>query len=120
MILGVFYLVVDVWRWQRWCAPFLWIGSNALFVYLAVNLVDFDAIAARLADGTFRTELVHNLDRAQVFARGVSWFPRTAAGGVVQAITHGVRVRVSTVFVPENSNLTAAQPLLFFVYRYSV
>jgi predicted acyltransferase len=51
MLLGVFYLVVDVWRRQRWCAPFLWIGSNALAIYLAVNLVDFQGIAARLAGG---------------------------------------------------------------------
>jgi predicted acyltransferase len=51
MMLGVFYLIVDVWRWQKWCAPFLWIGANALAVYLAVNLVDFEAIAARLVGG---------------------------------------------------------------------
>lgn len=57
VILGVFYLVVDVWRWQRWCAPFLWIGSNALLVYLAVNLVDFTAIASRLVGGDVKAFL---------------------------------------------------------------
>ena len=51
MMLGVFYLVVDVWRWQKWCVPFLWIGTNALTVYLAVNLVDFNAVAARFGGG---------------------------------------------------------------------
>jgi predicted acyltransferase len=51
VMLGAFYLVVDVWRWQKWCTPFLWIGANALAVYLAVNLLDFNAIAARLAGG---------------------------------------------------------------------
>lgn len=51
MLLGVFYLVVDVWRWQRWCVPFLWIGANALAVYLAVNIVDFQALAARFVGG---------------------------------------------------------------------
>jgi hypothetical protein len=50
-MLGLFYLVVDVWRWQKWCAPFLWIGANALAVYFAVNLLDFPAIATRLAGG---------------------------------------------------------------------
>jgi len=50
-ILLVFYLVVDVWHRQRWCVPFLWIGSNALAIYLAVNLVDFQSIAGRLAGG---------------------------------------------------------------------
>jgi predicted acyltransferase len=51
ILLGVFYLVVDVWQWRRWCRPFLWIGSNALVAYLAVNLVDFKGIAARLVGG---------------------------------------------------------------------
>jgi ABC-type glycerol-3-phosphate transport system permease component len=50
-MLGAFYLVVDVWRWQKWCTPLLWIGANALAVYLAVNLLDFNAIAVRLAGG---------------------------------------------------------------------
>lgn len=51
MLLGIFYLVVDVWRKQRWCVPFLWIGTNALVVYLAANVVDFHALAARFAGG---------------------------------------------------------------------
>jgi predicted acyltransferase len=51
VMLGAFYLVVDVWRWQKWCTPLLWIGANALAVYLAVNLLDFNAIAVRLAGG---------------------------------------------------------------------
>lgn len=51
MMLGVFYLVVDVWRWQKWCVPFLWLGTNALTVYLVTSLVDFETIAARFAGG---------------------------------------------------------------------
>ena len=50
-LLGVFYLIVDVWGHQKWCIPFLWIGSNALAVYLAVNIVDFSSLAARFAGG---------------------------------------------------------------------
>jgi predicted acyltransferase len=51
MTLGVFYLVVDVWRWQKWCLPFLWIGANALAVYLAASLLDFQEIASRFVGG---------------------------------------------------------------------
>ena len=51
MMLGAFYLLADVWRWQKWCIPFLWIGANALTAYLVVNLVDFEAIAARFVGG---------------------------------------------------------------------
>jgi predicted acyltransferase len=51
MLLGVFHLIVDLWRWQKWCTPFLWIGTNALTVYLAVNLVDCESLAARFVGG---------------------------------------------------------------------
>lgn len=61
MLLGVFYLIVDVWRWQKWCTPFLWIGSNALAIYLAVNVVDFTALAARFAGGDVRVFLDRHL-----------------------------------------------------------
>ena len=51
IMLGIFHLIVDVWRRQNWCVPFLWIGANALAAYLAVNLIDFPAIAARFVGG---------------------------------------------------------------------
>jgi predicted acyltransferase len=57
MMLGIFYLIVDVWHWQKWCIPFLWIGSNALAVYLAVNIVDFNALALRFVGGDMKALL---------------------------------------------------------------
>lgn len=51
ILMGIFYLIVDVWRQQRWCTPLLWIGSNALVIYLVANLVDFQSIALRLVGG---------------------------------------------------------------------
>ena len=54
MMLGVFYLLIDVWNWRQWCVPLLWIGTNALTVYLADNLVDFGAIAARFVGGDLK------------------------------------------------------------------
>lgn len=54
MALGVFYLVIDVWRWQRWCVPFLWIGANALTVYLLVNIIDFEEVASRFVGGDLK------------------------------------------------------------------
>ena len=57
LLLGVFYGVVDVWRLQRWCVPFLWIGANALAVYLVVNLVDCEAVAARFVGGDIQNLL---------------------------------------------------------------
>jgi predicted acyltransferase len=57
VLLAMFYLVVDVWRYRNWCLPFLWIGSNALTAYLAVNLVDFRSIAARFVGGDIQAFL---------------------------------------------------------------
>jgi len=57
IVLAMFYLVVDVWCWRKWCLPFLWIGANALTAYLAVNLVDFQSIAARFVGGDIQAFL---------------------------------------------------------------
>jgi len=51
ILLAVFYLVIDVWRRRRWCTPFVWVGMNAITLYLAVQLVDFKALASRLVGG---------------------------------------------------------------------
>lgn len=48
IILGVFYQIIDVWKIRAWTAPFLWIGSNALAIYMVCNIVKFDKLAARL------------------------------------------------------------------------
>jgi len=51
LLLGAFYLVIDVWQCRRGIAPLLWVGSNALAIYLISGLVDFMGIAERLVGG---------------------------------------------------------------------
>ena len=51
LLLGCFYLVVDVWKCQQWCQPFVWIGMNSITVYLANNIVSFDRLGLRFAGG---------------------------------------------------------------------
>jgi len=52
ILLGVFYLIVDVWKARAWCQPFVWIGMNAITIYLASNILDhFSRIAARFVGG---------------------------------------------------------------------
>ena len=51
MLLGAFYLVIDVWRAERWARPFIWIGSNALAIYLAMHVVDFKAMVGPIVGG---------------------------------------------------------------------
>jgi len=51
VLLGLFYLIVDVWKCQKWAQPFVWIGVNPIAIYLAHNLVDFEQIAKRFVGG---------------------------------------------------------------------
>ena len=52
ILLGVSYLLIDVWQKRSWCRPFVWLGTNALAIYLAVELFDgFVPVAKRLAGG---------------------------------------------------------------------
>jgi len=51
VLLGAFYWVVEIGKRRRWCQPFVWIGMNSIAVYLAHNIVNFAALAERLAGG---------------------------------------------------------------------
>lgn len=37
ILLGLFYWVVDVKKYRKWCQPFVWIGMNSITVYLVNN-----------------------------------------------------------------------------------
>lgn len=51
LLLALFYQVVEIWKWQKWAQPFVWIGVNPITIYMAVNLINFGAIARRLVGG---------------------------------------------------------------------
>jgi len=52
ILLGAFYLVVDVWQVRAWCQPFVWMGTNAITIYLADNILGgFNGLAGRLVGG---------------------------------------------------------------------
>jgi predicted acyltransferase len=52
ILLGVFYLIVDVWQARAWCQPFVWMGMNSITIYLAGNMLgDFRPLAARFVGG---------------------------------------------------------------------
>jgi len=57
LLVGAFYLVVDMWGFRSWTPPFLWLGHNALAMYLVINLVDFRAIAQRFVGGDIHAAL---------------------------------------------------------------
>ena len=51
ILLGLFYLVIDVWKLRAWATPFVWIGMNAITLYMVWNLVKFDDLAQRVVGG---------------------------------------------------------------------
>jgi predicted acyltransferase len=51
LLLALFYYIVDVKGFRRWCQPFVWIGCNALTVYVTAQVVSFKLVAARFAGG---------------------------------------------------------------------
>jgi predicted acyltransferase len=59
ILMGVFYLIVDVWKYQRWCQPFVWIGMNAITIYLVKNFLGgtFSRLSARLVGGDIKNFL---------------------------------------------------------------
>ena len=57
ILLAAFYLVVDVWKRQKWCQPFVWIGMNSITVYLASNVIGFRRLAERFAGGDVKAFL---------------------------------------------------------------
>jgi predicted acyltransferase len=51
LLLGVFYLLIDVWERTAWATIFLWFGANAIALYMINNLVGFKAVASKLVGG---------------------------------------------------------------------
>ena len=49
--------MVEVWQWQRWAQPFVWIGLNPITAYLANNLIGFRRLATRFAGGDVKNFL---------------------------------------------------------------
>ena len=51
LLLAAFYQVIDVRGWRGWTPPLVWIGGNALLIYLVSKLVDFNQVSAFLLGG---------------------------------------------------------------------
>ena len=61
ILLGIFYLIVDVWKYQAWCQPFLWLGMNSITIYLASSILDFRKVAERFVGGDIKAFLDYHL-----------------------------------------------------------
>jgi len=69
MLLGLFYLVIDVWGFRRWAFLFKVIGMNAIFVYMVTRLFDFRQIGNIFVGG-----LAGRLQSWNAFVQGLAGF----------------------------------------------
>ncbi|HXD45458.1 MAG TPA: DUF5009 domain-containing protein [Pseudolabrys sp.] len=53
ILLGAFHQIIDVWGYKRWTPVLVWIGANAITLYLLNALMGFDVPARRLVGGEF-------------------------------------------------------------------
>lgn len=51
VLLAGFYQVMDIWCVRQPFKPLVWVGMNAITLYLAVNFIDFRALASLVAGG---------------------------------------------------------------------
>ncbi len=51
ILLAVFYQIVELWRFRKWAQPFVWIGMNAITIYLVASAVNFHRLASRFVGG---------------------------------------------------------------------
>jgi predicted acyltransferase len=57
ILLGVFYQIIEIWKWQQWAQPFVWMGMNAITIYVVANVVNFRKLAGRFVGGDISTLL---------------------------------------------------------------
>jgi len=54
LLLAMFYLVIDVWRFRAWTLFFVVIGSNSILIYMACVIVNFEYTARFFVDGALK------------------------------------------------------------------
>jgi predicted acyltransferase len=55
LLLALFYLVIDIWRFRNWAMVFVVIGSNSILIYMARRCVDFEFTTHFFFDGLIGT-----------------------------------------------------------------
>jgi predicted acyltransferase len=51
LLLAAFHQIIEVWKWRKWAAPFVWIGVNPITIYLGMEVIDFEKIARSFVGG---------------------------------------------------------------------
>lgn len=69
ILLAVFYQVIEGWKVQKWAMPFVWIGSNAITIYLASAAFGFRKLSARFVGGDVQKYFDAHLSHSGDFLR---------------------------------------------------
>ena len=51
VLLGIFYQIIDIWKFKKWTPFFVWTGTNAITIYMARNIINFNRLAGRFVGG---------------------------------------------------------------------
>jgi predicted acyltransferase len=57
LLLALFYYIIEMAKWRAWSTPFVWIGMNAITLYLLASLLRPRAVAQRFAGGSVKAWL---------------------------------------------------------------
>jgi predicted acyltransferase len=79
--LGAMHQIVDVWGYKRWATVFVWIGANAIVLYMLNNLLEFYKVAERLTGGDFAQML------DSTFGDSVGWLVTSLTGLTLVILT---------------------------------
>jgi predicted acyltransferase len=65
ILLGIFIQIIEIWSFRRWAQPFVWLGTNAITIYIVANVANFHRLALRFVGGDIRIVLGNFADLAQ-------------------------------------------------------
>jgi predicted acyltransferase len=57
LLLAAFVQIIEIWQFKTWAQPFVWMGMNAITIYLIANVLNFQRLAARFVGGDIRVAL---------------------------------------------------------------
>jgi predicted acyltransferase len=57
ILLAAMFYVVDLAKYDRWCAPFIWIGMNSITIYFSKCIINYSGIANRFVGGEVKRTL---------------------------------------------------------------
>jgi len=57
ILLGLFYWIIDIKNCRAWAKPFVWIGMNAITIYVLFHFINLQNVASRIVGGEIKISL---------------------------------------------------------------